>query len=52
MGQKERELLKMRENYEATMSKLREKKTSLEETIKGLRDQSQKNQLDITKMRN
>jgi hypothetical protein len=49
---REKELLRMKENYEETMSALMQKKHTLEKLVKDKRDQTSQIQIDISRMQN
>ena len=49
--EKERELQRMRETHETTMARLKERKTGIEEAIRGLRDQTQQTQVEVNRLR-
>ena len=52
MNDKEQELLKMRENYESTLAKLREKQQAVDLMIKKQREEAQQTQLELTRLHN
>lgn len=48
---KERELQKMRDTHELTMTRLKDKKTGIEDQIRGLKDQAQQTLVEVNKLK-
>lgn len=51
LAAKERELLRMRENYESTMSKLKEQRVQIEESMRKGREESQATQMEVNRLK-
>lgn len=49
--EKERELQKMRETHETTMVRLKDRRSGIEEAMRGLRDQAQQTQVEVNRLR-